>query len=271
MKTILITGSTDGIGLATAQQLLAQGHHVLIHGRTPQKVERVIDQLSQSYSSELISGFAADLSDLNAVTSLADEVSKRYSSIDVLINNAGVFKIDQPVTDDGHDARFIVNTIAPYLLMKQLKPALAKDSRVINLASAAQAPVDIEFLLGNKSADSAMSAYAQSKLALIAWTRHLATELSNEGILIASVNPGSLLATKMVKDGFGVAGNDISQGADILIRAALSDEFSDKAGEYFDNDSGAFAQPDEDSLNPQKNEQIVQAMDSIIQQLVARG
>ncbi len=83
-----------------------------------------------------------------------------------------------------------------------------------------------------------MGAYAQSKLAITMWSRIMAEKLK-DGPMIVAVNPGSLLASKMVKEGFGVAGNDLSIGADILTRATLSDEFANASGKYFDNDSGS--------------------------------
>jgi NAD(P)-dependent dehydrogenase (short-subunit alcohol dehydrogenase family) len=88
-----------------------------------------------------------------------------------------------------------------------------------------------------------MDAYAQSKLGITMWTRHMAEELGQAGPMVVAVNPGSLLASKMVKEGFGVAGSDLSIGADILTRAALSDEFAAASGRYFDNDAKRFAPP----------------------------
>jgi len=265
-KTILITGSTDGIGLATARVFLAEGHHIILHGRTAAKVANTVAELSTTFDPDLISGFAADLSDLNQVKTLAGDVSQQFNTLDVLINNAGVFKADNTITAKGYDLRFVVNTIAPYLLTHELTSLLAPGSRVVNLSSAAQAPVEIAALNGDVQLDEDFPAYAQSKLALTAWTRHLAPEYEQQGILLVSVNPGSLLATKMVKEGFGVAGNDISQGTDILQRAALSDEFKNRSGEYYDNDSGQFALPHEDALDPDKNQQIINTMDLIIKE-----
>jgi len=111
----------------------------------------------------------------------------------------------------------------------------------VNLSSAAQAPVDMEALSGGKQLDD-MSAYSQSKLGITIWSQELAKELK-DGPLVVAVNPGSLLASKMVKEGFGIAGNDLSIGAGILHRAALDASFADASGRYFDNDAGAFADP----------------------------
>jgi hypothetical protein len=84
------------------------------------------------------------------------------------------------------------------------------------------------------------------------WSRNLAHSLKHEGPAIIAVNPGSMLGTKMVKEGFGVAGADIHIGAEILIRAALADEFETASGQYFDNDSGQFASPHPIHINPKQ-------------------
>ncbi len=148
MKTIVITGSTDGIGLVTAKELLSLGHHVVIHGRTGTKTKAAVESLSKSFRSELISGISADLSDLRAVKSLASNLRQQVGQIDVLINNAGVFKTDSPITEEGYDIRFLVNTIAPYLLTNELMPMMRSGGRIINLSSAAQSPVNIQALAG---------------------------------------------------------------------------------------------------------------------------
>ena len=259
-KTILITGSTDGIGLETARALNAEGHTVLLHGRSDAKLEAARAQLSGSGAVE---AYRADLSQLAEVVSLAKEVAARHSSLDVLINNAGVFKIPEPVAADGQDLRFVVNTVAPYLLTRKLLPLLGSDGRVVNLSSAAQAPVNLAALAGGVAMDD-NQAYAQSKLAITMWTAHLAQELGSDGPMVVAVNPASFLGSKMVKDAYGVAGGDLAVGADILVRAALSDEFADASGRYYDNDNQRFANPHRDALDPARNAAVVAALDSLI-------
>jgi len=263
-KTILITGSTDGIGLETARMLVSQGHHVLLHGRNRAKLEKVERTLSGLTDGGRVESYVADLSSMADVEALARVVTKQHASLDVLINNAGVYKTPETITPDGLDVRFAVNTIAPYLLTQRLLPLLESSGRVVNLSSAAQAPVDTEALTGRVRLTDDLTAYAQSKLALTMWSRSMALSLKDEGPAIIAVNPGSLLGTKMVKEGFGVAGKDISIGAEILVRAALADEFETASGQYFDNDSGRFASPHPDALNPQKAEEVVRAIEAVL-------
>jgi len=260
-KTILITGSTDGIGFETAKMLLSLGHKVLLHGRNATKLAEVEKTLSAISSTDQIESYVADLSKFEDVEALASAVIEKHTQLDVLINNAGVFKTPNPVAENGLDVRFMVNTIAPYRLTQRLMPLLGKSARVVNLSSAAQAPVDLDLLSGKVHIADEFAAYAQSKLALTMWSRDMALKLGEHDPIIVAVNPGSLLGSKMVKEGFGMEGKDIGIGADILTRAALSDEFEKASGLYFDNDSGQFTEPHPDGLNPQKCEAIVAAIE----------
>ena len=262
-KTILLTGATDGIGLETAKKLASEGHTLLIHGRSADKLAAVEKTLSAIPNAGAIETYIADLSDMSAVAKFADEVIAKHDSLDVLINNAGIFKTPSPITADGFDIRFVVNTFAPYMLTKALLPLLGESGRVVNLSSAAQAPVNIDAMYGRSKIDD-MQAYSQSKLAITQWTYSMAQSLAGKGPMIVAVNPGSLLASKMVKEGFGVAGSDLGIGVDILHRAALSDEFADAAGKYFDNDSGRFAAPHPEGTNPEKVAAVVAAIEAII-------
>ncbi|MEM1182535.1 MAG: SDR family NAD(P)-dependent oxidoreductase [Acidobacteriota bacterium] len=270
-KTILITGATDGIGLATAKTLAAGGHRVWLHGRNPAKLEAAQRAVVELGGDGVVC-FEADLSSLGAVQELASSVrwslNDRSARLDVVINNAGVFSTNRPLHDVPEigatlDVRFLVNTIASYLLTRRLLDALGPDGRVVNLSSAAQSPVDLEALRGERRL-SDMPAYAQSKLALTMWSRHLGLGLGDGGPVVVSVNPGSMLGTKMVKDAFGVAGGDVAKGANILVRAALDDDFAGASGQYFDNDSGRFARPHPDALDDAKCRAVVNALDGLI-------
>ncbi|MGD2183770.1 SDR family NAD(P)-dependent oxidoreductase [Lusitaniella coriacea] len=262
-KTILITGSTDGIGLETAKLLTSDGHDVLLHGRNPEKLEKVEKTLLELKGGGRAEIYVADLSLMANVEALAKAVTQKHSTLDVLINNAGVYSAPDPVTQDGLDVRFAVNAIAPYLLTQRLLPLLGTSGRVINLSSAAQSTVQPEALYGRvKLSDGA--AYAQSKLALTMWSRSLALSLKDRGPTIVAVNPGSMLGSKMVKQAFGVTGSDLRIGAEILTRAALTDEFKTASGKYFDNDSGQFASPHPDALDPRKCQEIVRLIETIL-------
>lgn len=261
-KRIAITGATAGIGLETAKALAGQGHHLLVHGRSAHKVDAIGRELSALAGGGQVEGFVADLSRLSEVERLAAELSQSPGGLDVLINNAGVFQTREPSTPEGLDVRFVVNTLAPFLLTRRLLPALGARGRVVNLSSAAQSPVSLAALAGRERLE-AFEAYAQSKLALTMWSRHLGTALGERGPVIVSVNPGSMLGTAMVRQGFGVAGKSVNIGVKILVRAALSDEFASAQGAYFDNDAGRFAEPHSDALDASKCEALVARLEEM--------
>lgn len=262
-KIILITGSTDGIGLETAKAMAQLGHAVLLHGRNPDKLAAIKNEHEALANSE---SYVADLSNLESVETLAKEIASKHNHLDVLINNAGIFKTSNPITKDGLDIRFVVNTIAPYYLTQRLLPLMDVTGRIVNLSSAAQAPVSRSAFFGDsKLSDGA--AYAQSKLALTMWSRHMANNIE-KGPVFISVNPGSFLGTKMVKEAYGSDGKDIGIGSDILTTLAVDPKYAEANGQYFDNDSGQFAAPHPDALNPQNNQHIIDWMDALLPSLL---
>lgn len=261
-KTILITGSTDGIGKLAALNLAKAGHQVYLHGRDADKLDKVIMEVkaaATSAAADNIDGFVADLSDLDAVREMAAEVNDKLAKLDVLINNAGIYTTASPTTKDGLDVRFVVNYLAPHELTHALLPLLKKSNtaRIINLSSAAQAPISYQAFAGNERLDD-KDAYAQSKLALTMWSMDLADAVTDDNINVIAVNPGSLLNTKMVNEAYGKYWSSADKGANILTELAISDEFADDTGKYFDNDikdgahgeaRGEFGQPHADALD----------------------
>lgn len=265
-KTILITGSTDGIGLATAKTLGLLGHTVLLHGRSGSKLEAAKATLEQAGVSSPIYAYQADLSSYQQVKQLIQAIQENHTQLDVLINNAGVFVVNETKTADNLDARFMVNTIAPFMLTQAFAGLLGANGRVVNLSSAAQTSV-MASELASPSVLSDSAVYAKSKLAITMWSFALAKAYGTSGPAVIAVNPKSFLGSKMVESAYGVAGSNLQIGADILVKAATSDEFAQASGRYFDNDIGQFSQPHRDALDPNKNQEIVDVLDQIIEQL----
>ncbi len=269
MKTILITGATDGIGLAAAELIAADGHNLVLHGRSSEKLAHAVDAVSAVAGAGGVESCLADLSDLAQVSAMVDTLQARDGGLDVIVNNAGILQAANPITADGLDVRFVVNTIAPYLLAKQLLPLLPADGRIVNLSSAAQAPVDTEALEGKVTIAEDFQAYSQSKLALTMWSHALGVAKKSSGPLIVALNPGSLIGTKMVKEGLGIEGSDISIGANIIYRSALDPAFANAFGEYFDNDAGDFGPPHPDALDEAKAGAVIEAIENVLERVIA--
>lgn len=263
IKTIVITGSTDGIGKLAAIQLAKEGHEIYLHGRNATKLSKVIAELKELSENPNVKGFVADFSDLEAVKQMGEQIINEVPKIDVLINNAGVFKSAVSQNEAGLDIRFVVNYLAPYVLTNMLLPVLEKGTgtRILNLSSAAQASVSQEALMG-KSQLTTQEAYAQSKLALTMWSFHLAKTLQE--ISVIAVNPGSLLNTNMVKEAYGHHWSSADKGANILCKLAVSKVFAGVTGQYFDNDQGAFGLTHADANKQAKVEQLIATTNTLI-------
>lgn len=263
MKVILITGSTDGIGKLTALKLAKDGHQILVHGRNSKKVENTISEIKNNTANGRISGLVCDLSDFESIGKMVSDLSESISKIDVLINNAGVFKSSVPSNQDGLDLRFAVNYFAPYLLTNGLLPLLQKSNspRIINLSSAAQSAVSLTALSGHERI-SDQEAYAQSKLALTMWSFAFAKK--HREITTIAANPGSLLNTKMVQEAYGQHWSSADKGASILYELAVSERFSNHSGQYFDNDEGGFNKAHSDAYDDEKITRLLIATEKIV-------
>jgi len=233
-QTILITGATDGIGKLTALQLAQQQAHVLVHGRNKDKLIRVVEKLKETSANQKIDGFRADLSSLDDVRRLADEVLAKFPALDVLINNAGVGTADERLSKDGYELRFAVNYLAPFVLTHLLLPALRKaaPARIVNVSSAGQAPVDFGDVMLDQNFEP-VRAYGQSKLALIMFTFDLAEQLKADEITVTTLHPGTYLNTNMVRRAGVRPLGEPQSGADAVAFLAVSPEMEGTTGKYF--------------------------------------
>lgn len=264
MKTILITGSTDGIGKLTAIALAKNGDHLLLHGRNREKLQKTVTEIKELSNQENVTGFVSDLSDFGSIQRMVSEISEKVLKIDVLINNAGVYKSPSNRSQNNLDMRFAVNYFAPYLLTNGLLPLLEKSSapRVLNLSSAAQSTVSLTALMGKELLND-QEAYAQSKLALTMWSFYLSK--TKQSLNVIAVNPGSLLNTKMVQEAYGQHWSPANKGATILYDLATSDKYRESSGQYFDNDKGAFNKAHTDAYNDEKITQLITETNKVLE------
>src|ERR671920_755845 len=233
--TILVTGATDGLGRSVAQEFAAEGATVLLHGRSPERLEATLEELSSQTGGENASSYLADLSSLAAVRDLAQRILSEHERLDVLVNNAGVISPERRESEDGYELTFAVNYLSPFLLTRLPLPLL-KDSapaRIVNVASAGQSPLDFSNLMLEHGYD-AMKAYSQSKLAQVMFTFDLAEHLRDTGVSVNALHPASLMDTKMVQSTFGYTISTVEEGTEAVVRLAISPEIGGVTGRYFD-------------------------------------
>jgi len=235
-KTVLITGSTDGLGREVALRLGKLGAHVLVHGRNASRGAEVVDTINNNGGSAEF--YQADLGSLENIRELAATVRQDHARIDMLINNAGIgpgFADGQrQVSTDGYEMIFQVNYLSHYLLTELLLPTLkaSAPARIINVASGAQRPVDFDDPMMEKEFNS-RAAYGQSKLAQILHTFYISPMLEGTGVTFNALHPASMMDTTMVSQMDGPARTTVDEGAIALMQLAVSPELEGRSGLYF--------------------------------------
>ncbi|HUX65843.1 MAG TPA: SDR family NAD(P)-dependent oxidoreductase [archaeon] len=195
VKTIVITGASDGIGAAAARKLTASGHQVVVVGRSPLKTKAVANEIKAPFH-------IADFADLSEVRGLANSLIAEYPRINVLANNAGGIFGTRDKTVDGFEKTFQVNHLAPFLLTDLLHEKLISSSAtVISTASlAGRMWGKINLLdLNNDTDFTPRKAYGDAKLANILFTRELQRRFGNQGISAVAFHPGTV-ATNFASD-----------------------------------------------------------------------
>lgn len=236
-KTILITGSTDGLGRLVAKRLAADGAHVLVHGRNRERGEQLVREI-RAAGKGAADFYHADFGSLAEVRRLADAVLKDHDRIHVLVNNAGLGSGPdvnaRTESADGHELRFAVNHLAGYLLTYLILPALvrAAPARIVNVSSLGQQPIDFDNVMLEREYDGGR-AYRQSKLAQILFTIDLAQELAGKNITVNSLHPATFMDTNMVRLNGVKPISSVDQGADAVIQLVASDKVAGKSGLFF--------------------------------------
>ncbi len=236
-KVALVTGATSGVGRVVAERLGGAGWRVLVHGRDAARGAEAVEAVAAAGGRAQL--FLADLASLAGVRALAEAVTAEHPRLALLINNAGIGfgPPDSPreLSEDGCELRLAVNYLAPFLLTRLLLPGLlaAAPSRIVNVASIGQKDVDFEDLHLARGY-SGLDAYRQSKLALIMLTFDLAEELRGSGVTVNALHPATLMDTHMVREAGVAPRSTVEEGADAIMRLAISEEISGRTGEYFD-------------------------------------
>jgi NAD(P)-dependent dehydrogenase (short-subunit alcohol dehydrogenase family) len=246
-KTVLITGSTDGVGRYVATRLAADGAKVLIHGRDAARAKSLAEEIKRAGRAEPVF-YQADLSSLASTRQLAQAVLAEHKRLDVFISNAGIGSQNQgpqrQTSADGYELRFAVNYLAGFLLANLLLPLLkaAAPSRIVNVASLGQHPIDFDDVMITKNYNGSR-AYAQSKLSQIMFTIDLAHELKGTGVTVNSLHPATYMNTTMVRAGGITPISTVEQGGDAILHLVSGDDVADKSGLFFNGMNEAKANP----------------------------
>lgn len=233
MATILVTGSTDGIGLQTARDLAELGHEVVLHGRNEEKVARARDAIARTVPEASLLTAHADLADLGAVAHMAHDLAAQLPRLDVLINNAGVYMSERRTSRDGFEMTLAVNHLSHFLLTNLLLPLLRKSEapRVVTVSSIAHTSGRIEFDNMNcERGYNGYHAYANSKLANALFAYELARR--EPWLASNSLHPG-VIGTKLLHAGFSMQGDPVESGARTSVYLATSPEVAKVSGKYF--------------------------------------
>jgi NAD(P)-dependent dehydrogenase (short-subunit alcohol dehydrogenase family) len=235
-KTILITGSTDGVGRMVAERMAADGAHVLVHGRDGKRGESLVAAIAKTGKGKATLHLA-DLSSMSEVRRLAKVVLADNKSIDVLINNAGIgfMPAGRQVTADGYELRFAVNYLAGFLLTHLLLDTLkaSAPSRIVNVSSLGQSPVNFDDVMMEKTWQGESTSYTQSKLAQILFTFDLAEELAGSGVTVTAVHPATYMATGMVVNAGIAPLSTVEEGADAILALAVGPQHARTTGKFF--------------------------------------
>lgn len=237
-KTVLVTGSTDGIGRQTAVELAALGADVIVHGRDRRRGAAALAAVqAASAPSAAPALYLSDLATIAGVRGLAAAVVRERPQLDVLVNNAGVFAIERVVTLDGLELTFAVNVLAPFLLTQELLPLLraSAPARIVNLSSASHWTGEIHWDdLQTEQGYEPLRAYDQSKLAVIMVTFEQARRLEGSGVTTVCLDPGDV-DTKMLHAGWPeLDGIDLVSGAATSVHLAASPGAEGLTGVYFE-------------------------------------
>jgi retinol dehydrogenase 14 len=243
-KVVLITGGTSGIGKAAAKALAGMGAEVVVTGRNRQKGEGALQEIRSESGNNRVSLLLADLAAQAEVRRLAKEFRASHDRIDVLVNNAGLYKTRRTETPDGIEMTLAVNYLAPFLLTNLLLDLLKKSapSRVINVSSEAErwGKIDLDDLQSERRYRG-FPVYGKSKLANIMFTYELAERLEGTGVTANCMHPGAVNTnfgknnrgfTTLLFRAFKPFMRTPEQGADTLVYLTASPDVEGMTGKY---------------------------------------
>ncbi len=247
-KTVMITGATGGIGLASATALARAGASLVLIGRSAARGREAQEKIHRATGNDQIDFLCADFSSLAEVRRVADAFVSGNRPLHVLLNNAGVMNTQRKLSRDGFEEMFAVNYLAHYLLTRMLLPCLERSApaRIVHVASNAHAFCKgINFDdLSHQERFSAFTVYGHSKLANMLFSNELARRLHGSGVSSNALHPGAV-ATGIGTNN-GIAGRVLpwllkpffrspEKGGATAVYLASSAQVEGVSGKYFYN------------------------------------
>lgn len=244
-KTVLVTGASSGIGMATAGKLAALGARVVIVSRTQPRGAKARDELLRATPGASIEMLVADLATTTAIRKLAEAFQKKHTRLDVLVNNAAVLTSTRKLTPEGFEMQFFVNHLAYFLLTGLLLDVLraSAPARVVNVSSTAHSRGVIDFDdLQLAEAYRGWQAYANTKLMNVLFTYELARRLEGTRVTANCLHPG-VIHTNLMRNfssvmqmAWNATGRFFKKpddGAETPVYLASSPEVESVTGRYF--------------------------------------
>ncbi len=257
----LVTGSNTGIGKYTALGLAKQGAQVIMTGRNGDKLTEARDWVMKTTNNSKVNQIVADLSEMQQVVQLSEQLITDYQGLNVVVNNAGIFLTEHRETTDGFETQWAVNYLAPYLLTRKLKSHLTANApaRVVNVSSNAHHKGRIHFKhLDGKPDYQGLRAYSQSKLGNVLFTKELARRWQHLGITANALHPGVIRTSIGNRHGSGWVtwlwnlGKPFmatpEKGASTSVFLSTSEIVEGESGKYFVNSQEVM--PSKDSQDP---------------------
>ena len=234
-RIVLVTGSTGGLGREVVRALAALGDHVIIHGRDSGRGEALATEINDAGPGSA-RFYRADFGSMDEVRMLASEITRDYSRLDVIVNNAGIALIKEPVrrlSKDGYELHLQVNYLSGFLLTDLLLPLLEKSPapRIVNVASGSAASLDFDNLMLENDY-SPWRAYGQSKLAQVMYTIEAADRLSAKKIVVNSLHPATFMDTGMVLEAGITPESSVMDGRDAVLQLVNGDKVGN--GQFYD-------------------------------------
>ena len=249
----IVTGANSGAGLATAEQLVRQGAHVVAACRRVNAGKEATQQFSDLRGS--VEVMELDLNSLVSVRQFVAVVKEKHDQLHGLVNNAGVMNTPKGVTEDGFETQFGINHLGHFLLTEMLLEVLKKSapSRIVCVSSLAHAgmqrraaTIDLDDLDFQSRKYDAVASYCQSKLAIVIYARHLAKRLEGTGVSVFSTHPG-WIRSNLVKHTMPPWIQNIllrpfsrfltmmssEDGAQTQLHCLLDDDAPNHSGEYY--------------------------------------